>query len=83
MVWVLGLLAVSPELHARVHQDFDHAGHNCAVTLFSQGLDHPVLDAVLPLAPALVVVADVAPVEPLFVESARDWLLPGRGPPVR
>jgi hypothetical protein len=83
MVWVLGLLAASPELHALVHADADDPGHSCAVTLFSQGVDHPAVDTVLAPAPALFVVADLYPTEPLQVESVEDWLLPGRGPPVR
>jgi hypothetical protein len=83
MVWMLGLLAASPELHARVHHDADHAGHTCAVTLFSQGLDHPELGSALAPEPALVVVAEVIPSELLQVESVMDWLRPGRGPPVR
>ena len=83
MVWTLGLLAASPELHARLHHDADQEGHACAVTLFSQGLDNPAVGAALPVVPSLFVVADVVPTEPQRVESPRDWLLPGRGPPVR
>ena len=30
-------LAASPELHKRVHQDADSAGHDCFVTLLSHG----------------------------------------------
>jgi len=83
MVLMLGLLAASPELHARVHHDADHAGHTCAVTLFSQGLDHPAIGGELPLAPAMVIVSGLIPSEPQRIESVTDWLLPGRGPPVR
>jgi hypothetical protein len=83
MVWSLGLLAASPELHARVHRDADHAGHTCAVTLFSQGLDNPVAGAALPLTPNLTVSMVVMPTDPPRVECARDWLRPERGPPVR
>lgn len=82
-VWVLGMLAASPELHAWVHHDAEQSGHTCAVTLFSHGLDNPTLGAALRLAPCLIIVAEVAPTEPQRVESAKDWQLPGRGPPVR
>lgn len=46
-VWALGVLAVSPELHAELHADGDGHAHECAVTLFAHGAD--TLDA----APAL------------------------------
>ena len=51
-VWLLGLLAFSPELHAAMHKDADHEEHSCAVTLFSQGFEGAALPAVFTVAPA-------------------------------
>lgn len=53
-VWLLGILAYSPQLHARMHGHAEHAGdcshedgaaspgHTCAVTLFQNGVESPV-----------------------------------------
>ena len=80
---MLGLLAVSPELHAALHKDADHADHSCAITLFSQGVEGTNTSINVIVAP-LVLVADA----PVLVETRpaaapRYWLLPGRAPPVR
>lgn len=83
MVWLLGILAGSPELHASLHKDAGLADHSCAVTLFNQGAENPAPPAIFVAAPQLAIVATVAPVEPLRVESPEDWLPPGRGPPAR
>lgn len=83
MVFLLGLLAASPELHARVHNDADHEGHACAVTLFSHGADPAAIGVdcvVAPMAPVFVALVPEAPRE---VQSVVDRLMPGRGPPVR
>ncbi|MDI1335873.1 MAG: hypothetical protein PSU94_06780 [Lacunisphaera sp.] len=40
LVWLLGLLAVSPPLHASLHSETNHQDHTCAVTLFGHGVDH-------------------------------------------
>jgi len=39
LVFVLGLMAVSPDLHHQVHQDCNEQNHSCAATLFAQGTD--------------------------------------------
>lgn len=39
LVWVLGLLAASPELHEKLHADADHADHACAITIFHHGVE--------------------------------------------
>jgi hypothetical protein len=83
LVWLLTLLSGSPQLHAALHGDAAQAEHVCAVTLFSQGTEIPALLILLAAAPVLVVLATLAPSEPWRAESPQDWLLPGRGPPVR
>jgi len=83
LVWALGLLAVTPDLHAALHTDAGHADHECAITLFAHGADHAAPVTVLITAPLERVVAVVRPDAPLLAESTVDWLQPGRGPPVR
>ncbi len=83
LVWVLGLLAASPELHAALHHDADHADHECAVTLFNQGTENPAPNCALVAEPSLTVVAVVAAVERFQIASPQDLLPPGCGPPVR
>lgn len=81
-VWMLGLLAVSPELHAALHADADHADHICAITLFSHGVEgaNPSIDVVVS---GLVFVGDApAPVETRPAAAPHYWLPPGRAPPV-
>lgn len=82
-VWLLGLLAGSPELHAALHPEAGLAGHACAVTLFQQGTEDPAPQVFFVTAPRLVVVAPAIPAQPLGVESPENWLRPGRGPPLR
>lgn len=81
-VWALGVLAVSPELHAALHGDSGEHAHECAVTLFALGAD------TLGTAPELLRVADarelgcVAP-PPSHAWSAPHYRLrPACGPPV-
>ncbi len=83
LVWVLGLLATSPDLHAALHADADHADHECAITLFSHGAENSAPEIALTTAYRPQVVAVVRPDEPTLAKSTLDWLQPGRGPPVR
>lgn len=82
-IWLLGLLAGSPDLHASLHQDASLAGHSCAITLFHQGAEDPAPQVFFVTAPQLVVLAAAIPHQPRRAESPEDWLRPGRGPPVR
>lgn len=83
LVWLLGLLAASPELHAVLHQDADQAEHACAVTLFSQGVDGAVSPSVFTVTP-LLLLDDTPPAIAVCQAAApRYRLLPGRAPPVR
>lgn len=82
LVWMLGMLAVSPELHAAIHADADHADHSCAVTLFSHGVEGTNSSIVLIVAPATLP-ADPATIPEVRLAAApRYLLLPGRAPPL-
>lgn len=81
-VWMLGLLAVSPQLHASLHSDAWHQDHSCAVTLFSHGADGAITDASVASAPVLFPAGECAVQPALPVASAAYRLPPGRGPPL-
>lgn len=81
-VWALGVLAVSPELHAELHADSDGHAHECAVTLFAHGAD--TLDA----APALQPQSDARELGRVAAPGTHVWaaphyrLRPACGPPL-
>lgn len=89
-IFVLGLLAVAPSWHARLHHDdHDHhhdahsRDHSCVITLFAGGVDAAATPPPA-LAPAtfrveLVLTPDTVP---LFADAVR-LLPPGRAPPAR
>lgn len=81
-VWLLGLFAASSQLHASLHADAADAGHTCAITLFSQGLEDSLGCADIVVTPALFPAGGLtaAPAAPLTETS--DRLPPGRGPPL-
>ena len=82
LIWMLGLLAVSPELHAAIHADADHADHSCAITLFSHGVEGTTSSIDLIVAP-LALSADLPAVPEIrLAVASRYLLLPGRAPPV-
>jgi len=83
LVWVLGLFAASPELHAALHADADQADHDCVITWFSHGPDTGLADPIAVARP-LVRPLDRAPVaEVVLAGSITDRLQPSQGPPVR
>ena len=81
-VWALGLLAVSPQLHEKLHADAGHQDHACAVTLFSHGVDDAGASADLTVVPLVALDEKVAPYSERAALAPRYWLLPGRAPPV-
>jgi hypothetical protein len=82
-VWMLGLLAASPELHAALHADAGQADHDCVVTLFSHGTD-TASSATPTVAAPVPYLVGVSPLpEVVLAGSVLDRLQPGRGPPVR
>lgn len=93
-VWLMGLFAVSPELHAQLHAHDGHGGchdapapeqdgHACPVTLFQQGAENPVAFAAVLVAPMSLRVETVVCVDRHGAVVADVRLAPGRGPPVR
>jgi len=81
-VWLLGLLATSPQLHAALHADADHTDHECAITLFSHGIEDGTACALLASVP-LLQVENKSAIQPISsVADALHRLPPGRGPPV-
>jgi hypothetical protein len=81
-VWMLGLLAVSPQLHAALHGDADQADHTCAVTLFSHGVETATVDAGPASAPGLFLIGKCALAPALPVAAPHYRLPPGCGPPL-
>ena len=81
LVWMLGILGASPDLHALFHPDADHAGHSCAITLFQHGLEDPVAGLDGAMAPPTPVSERLAPVVAAAVASLTERLLPACGPP--
>ena len=82
-VWLLGVLAMSPELHGHVHDDAAEPHHECAVTLFQHGAESPLTFSGLSLAPAETAIATLAPIDLIARAAADVRLQPGRGPPRR
>lgn len=82
MVGLLGFFAASSQLHGSVHADADHAGHTCAITLFSQGLDDSLRHADQVVTPALFPAGEIVAVTTAPVTDTPDRLPPGRGPPL-
>ena len=82
-IWVLGVLAISPQLHAALHSDADHQDHTCAVTLFNHGVDDGTTQTALAIEPLVCLEDVVTRPAARLVAAPRYWLLPGRAPPVR
>jgi hypothetical protein len=81
-VWLLGVFAVSSELHGDLHTEAGHAEHTCAITLFSETLEDPTGAADIAVAPAFFPAgATGTPWAAPLTETA-DRLPPGRGPPL-
>lgn len=81
-VWLLGLAGASSQLHVSLHADADDAGHACAITLFSHGLDHPLGCADLVVTPALFPAGEIGSLPVILLTDTSDRLPPGRGPPL-
>lgn len=83
LVWMLGLLAASPQLHGTVHDDASHAGHSCAITLFSHGVDESLGSIDFVVTPALFPTGEVVALAIEPTTDAHVRLPPGCGPPLR
>lgn len=78
LVWWLGVLGVSPELHAALHDEHrgdcpaheSSAAHECAVTLFAHGADG------FEAAPELVTIGAERTLGRVAATAAHDWAAP-------
>ena len=82
-VWLLGLLAASPELHAMLHADSDHCDHECAVTLFAQGAEGSTTGPVLTVGPMAEAPEQLPAPTEWQGDSITTRLQPSQGPPAR
>jgi hypothetical protein len=93
LVMTLGMLAVTPDLHARLHASTDDHHHHhatpsarddsdCVVTLFHGGVTPP-LDLPTLEAPVFARICSLPPArDARFIPAPRQMLRPVRGPPV-
>ena len=82
LVFVLGLFAASPSLHAHLHGAVALGDdHQCAIAVFANGISVPLgMEMIQP--PAAHVLQWCAPaVTEIYVGSPRFLLQPERGPP--
>ena len=82
IVLLLAIMAASPAVHHWLHADSDQQDHECAITLYTQG----VAVAVGSVALAIVVwrllgLSQGAGIE-LFLRVPRYLHIPGRAPPL-
>jgi len=78
---MLAVFAASPSIHHWLHADADHADHECAITLYAQGVTTVVVGgAVAIVAWRLLGLSQCAGNE-LFLSAPRFLHLPGRAPP--
>lgn len=82
IVWLLGFFAASSQLHGSVHHEADHAGHTCAITFFSAGLDDPLGCTGISVIPALFPVSETPADLASPLPDADGRLPPGCGPPL-
>ena len=79
---MLAILAASPAAHHWLHADADHEDHECAITLYAQGITSAVVGFALAIVTwCLLGLARSVRVE-LFLSVPRYLHLPGRAPPV-
>ena len=81
-VLLLAILAASPAAHHWLHADADHDDHECAITLYAQGIAPAGIVFVLAIVVwRLLGLAQRAGTE-WFVSPPRYLHLPGRAPPL-
>ena len=80
-VLMLAVLAASPAAHHWLHADADQQDHECAITLYAQGVTTAVVGVALAIiAWRLLGLSRSAGIE-LFLSAPRFLHLPGRAPP--
>jgi hypothetical protein len=82
LVFVLGLFAASPSLHAHLHGAVALGDdHQCAIAVFANGVSVPVGFEMAPPPAAHVVQWCTPGVTEIYLGSPRFLLQPERGPP--
>lgn len=81
-VSLLGLFAVSSQLHSALHADAGHQDHSCAITLLAAGTDDPLGCEILLVSPAMFSIGEYAPIGTPLVAAAPHLRPPGRAPPL-
>jgi hypothetical protein len=80
-VLMLAILAASPAAHHWLHADADHEDHECAITLYAQGITTAAVGVALAVIVwRLLGLSRSAGIE-LFLSAPRFLHLPGRAPP--
>lgn len=79
-VLMLALLSASPAAHRWLHADSDHDDHECAITLYAQGVTAALVGVVLLLV-ARCPQELVRSVEELLIVQTHYLHVPGRAPP--
>lgn len=80
-VLMVAVFAASPNVHQWLHADADHTDHECAITLYAQGVTPAAAGVVLlVVAWRLLGISRKLEAE-LFLPAPRYLHLPGRAPP--
>ncbi len=77
---MLAVFAASPAAHQWLHADADHQDHECAITLYTQGVTAALVGIALAILARCSFIFDRSAEEPLF-EQPHYLHLPGRAPP--
>ena len=80
-VLMLAVLAASPDAHHWLHADADHADHECAITLYAQGVTTAVVGIALAIVVWRLLGLSRSAGGELFLSVPRFLHLPGRAPP--
>jgi ABC-type Co2+ transport system permease subunit len=80
-VLMLAVLAASPAIHHWLHADADHADHECAITLYAQGVTTAVAGVALAVVVWRLLGESGSARIALFLSAPRFLHLPGRAPP--
>jgi hypothetical protein len=78
---MLAILAASPEAHHWLHADADHGDHECAITLYAQGVTSTVVGVVLAVVAWRLLGSSRGAGRELFLPAPHYLHLPGRAPP--
>jgi len=80
-VLMLALMAASPAAHHWLHADSDHENHECAITLYAQGITTALVGVALAVVAWRQLELSQSAATELFLAAPRFLHLPGRAPP--